>query len=327
MLGASLGGIGVSGNTFGSLTDPDEGNRARHRRWAGDRDAGPGAELRHQHSTFANNEAEEDGGAFSYALPPGGSENFSVDGNDCGRQQGRRLGRRRSHRRGQLLPLDKPEHLRGELARADHRRHIPPAITSAAGSTCRGRACRGFVTTYSEATPWNAFPNGQDYGGGGLSLRGADLNVQSEFSTGSRATRSRASRAPARGSRARAAASSSRARRATWYSFLDAVAGNSVGAFGEGGGMYSARPADDARRSARRPSRTTPSAPAGVRRPRRGRHGRRWSCATRSSSTARSPTSAASTHIDVTYSDACQGGAPFPGAGNICANPQLVGGD
>ena len=78
---AGLFGIGISGNTFGSTTNPALGNSADVGGALSIETPGQSQNSGINTSIFANNVATTTGGGFDYALAPAGVENFSLDSN------------------------------------------------------------------------------------------------------------------------------------------------------------------------------------------------------------------------------------------------------
>lgn len=170
----------------------------------------------------------------------------------------------------------------------------------------------------------NAVTAGNNYGGGGLAVIGAGLNVESEFT---RIESNTVAGQPDTDFESEGGGLFFSGNGATWYGFLDAIAGNSVGALGEGGGAYAGAPSTATTFEFGEVTVAGNSVGLGGQFPGLAGNGDD-DLILRNSIVYNTPQPdiGGFDFFDVRYSDACQNGSPFSGPGNICADPLLVGG-
>jgi len=241
--GITLGGIGISGDTFGSEANAAEGNTADGSGGAvaidsvgqGNNNSGINGSL------FANNVAGGNGGAYDYVLPQGGVENMSFSGNTARFNKAGGAGGGAGHVVVQdatilrfdqemyegntvepvagSVPATPPDHFGGGLYVEDNGSQIVQR-----GNTFTGNAVK-------------AFPGGQNYGGGGEAIVGNNINQalsqNDTFTNNTVVGQPGASAFESEGGGLYFEGSNS-----TFHGWLDVIAANQVGANGEGGGAY-----------------------------------------------------------------------------------------
>ena len=231
----TIGAIGVTGSVFGSEANAAEGNKAAtggalsiESPGTGNNNSGING------STFANNTATGNGGGFAYAIPPATSENFSLNGNVVVKNTAGGSGGG-----GQVLGAN-------SLLRVDNERYENNSVEPVAGYPAGdhfggGLYLRGSVPIFRNnvfrGNAVKGFPvDGGNLGGGGLAVLGTDTNAQSEYSRiegNTVAAPKAATQFESEGGGLFFSGDDGR-----WQGFLDAIAGNSVGDRGEGGGIY-----------------------------------------------------------------------------------------
>ena len=321
-LGSTLGGFGVSSDTFGSETVPGEGNSAATGGALSIESPGQGNNNSGINgSTFANNSATGNGGGFDYAVPSGGSENVSLDGNVVVKNKAGGSGG------GGRVSIDTG------LLRVDNDRYennsVEPVTNYLSGDHFGGGLyLQGGLPILRHnvfrSNAIKAFTDGGNYGGGGLAISGPGLHVQSEYTRVEGNTLAGPLANTQFESEGGGIFFSSDGGR--WEGFLDAVAGNSVGVGGEGGGIYiGAGPAPASLELAETTiaGNTSGGQFAGI------SGGAQddlllWNSIVYNGAPG---DIGGFDHFDIQYSDACNDGpSPFAGPGNICADPKLVGG-
>jgi hypothetical protein len=323
VLGIPLGGIGVSGNTFGSLTNPAEGNTAVTGGALAIETPGQISNSGINTSTFANNVAEANGGGFDYALDSGGSENFSIDGNVVvdNRAGGSGGG-------GHVVVANSFLSVDGNTFEGNSVEDVPgiqPAGDHFGGGLYLENGILRLRDNDFRGNSVNTIPGGQDYGGGGLAVFGDGLGIESQFTRfEGNSVAGQASAATGFDSEGGGLFLSSPGAR--WYAFLDAVAGNSVGAFGEGGGIYTGAAGDTTLELGEVTVAGNSVGAGGQFRALGG--GGPDDLIMRNSIvyTGGAGDIGGFDEFNVQFSDACNGGVPFAGPGNICADPLLAGG-
>jgi hypothetical protein len=321
-----IGGFGISGNTFGSTTSPAEGNSADLAGGAVSvQTPGQTSNSGINTSTFANNVSGTTGGAFDYELAPAGVENFSLNFNTIVSNKARASGGG-----GHIVVHDAS--FLGIDQNLFEGNSVEPGAAPPAASHFGG----GLFVESGESNPRlrnntftgnsvKTFANATGYGGGGFAVHTVDGSVLSQLET---FTGNSLPAAPAGGESEGGgiyASLSGIDPNRNFHQWLGAVAGNSVGAGGEGGGIYfgNENPAN------LELSDTTVAGNAvGAGGSRPGLSGNGvdhlqlhntivWNPAL--------PDIGGFATNDVLYSDACLvAGTPFPGTGNMCADPYLA---
>ena len=239
--GYNIGAIGVSNTVFGSETNALEGNGAATGGALSIESPGQGnSNSGINGSTFANNVASGNGGGFAYEVPPGGSENVSLDNNivvtnEAGGSGGGGyvaidtgfLNVTNSNYENNTLDPAVPNH---------------PASDHFGGGLYLQGGLPNLHHNVFRANEIKAFPDFGNYGGGGLAVRGPDVNAQSEYNRFEGNTL--AGPAPATSFESEGGGLYFSSDGGRWQGFLDSIAGNSVGPGGEGGGIYTGASAD-----------------------------------------------------------------------------------
>ena len=272
---------------------------------------------------FANNTATATGGAFDFALAPGGGANVSLNDNQV-------LGNRAGGSGG-------GGHLAGPIGslRVDNSLYegnsVEPLTGYPAGDHFGGGLDiqGGFLIMRDNVFRGNAvkeFPDNGDYGGGGLAVRGPNINAQSEYTRIEGNTV--AGHAPLLSFDSEGGGLFFSSDGGRWVGFLDAIAGNSVGAGGQGGGIYVGAAVDPT--SLELAETTVAGNAVGAGGQFAGISGDPqddlllWNSIVYNSP---QPDIGGFDTFDIRYSDACMtAGGAFSGPGNICADPKLVGG-
>ena len=237
-------------------------------------------------------------------------------------QQGRRLGRRRARGRRERLPGRRQRALREQLGRAGPGLPVRGPLRrrplhSRAGFPISVTTCSGAMRSRPSRTAGSSAAAGSP-------SSGLDLNVQSEYTRVEGNTLAGPLANTQFESEGGGIFFSSDGGR--WQGFLDAVAGNSVGAGGEGGGIYiGAGPAPASLELAETTVAGNRSGGqfAGI------SGGAQddlllWNSIVYNGAPG---DIGGFDHFDIQYSDACNDGPfAFAGPGNICADPKLVGG-
>ena len=323
VLGATLPVISALGNVFGSTTNAAEGNGATIGGALSVETPGQTQNSAFTSNLFANNVASGNGGAFDFALASGGSENFSLNDNDViNNMAGGWGGGGHVVVANSLLRVDNElyegnsvepvaghqpgDHLGGGL-------YLQGGVQQLRHNTFRGNAVK-------------AFPSGGNYGGGGLAVRGPDVNATSEYTRIEGNTLAAPMAATQFESEGGGLFFNSDGGR--WQGFLDAIAGNAIGDRGEGGGIYVGAAAEPT--SLELAETTVAGNSVGAGGQFAGIAGdpqddlTLWNSIVYNSP---QPDIGGFDAFDIQYSDACKttGGA-FTGPGNICVDPKLVGG-
>lgn len=256
-------------------------------------------------------------------MPPAGSENISLDGNVVVKNKAGGSGG------GGYVAMD-VGFLNIDQERYENNSVEPMQGAPAGDHFGGGLYVQGGLPDISHnvfrGNAVKAFPDNGDYGGGGLAVRGPDLNVKSGY------TRiegnSVAGHAPLSGFDSEGGGLFFSSDGGRWQGFLDAIAGNSVGAGGEGGGIYVGAVAEPTSLELAESTVAGNSVGAGGQFP--GISGdpqddlTLWNSIVYNSP---QPDIGGFDSFDVQYSDACTtAGGVFTGPGNICADPKLVGG-
>ena len=319
VFGIPLGGIGVSGNIFGSETTPAEGNTAVTGGALAIETPGQGSNSGINSSTFANNIAEANGGGFSYELASGGSENVSLDGNVVVNNTAGGSGGggyvagpigflnidNEVYENNSVEPVPNApagDHFGGGL-------YLQGGLPDLGNNTFRGNAVK-------------TFPDGEDYGGGGLAVFGNGAGVQSQFT---RIEGNTVAGQPDSDFESEGGGLFFSSPGARWYAFLDGVAGNSVGPRGVGGGIYTGA-ATDTTLEFGEVTVAGNSVGAGGQFAGIGGGGFDNLLMRNSIVFNGSGDIGGFDFFNVQFTDACNGAAPFAGPGNICADPLLAGG-
>lgn len=324
---SALGGFGFSGDTFGSETDASKGNSAAtggavsiESEGAGNNNSGING------STFGNNIAKGNGGGFDYAIPANSAENFSLDGNLVVKNKaGGSGGGGHVVVANSFLNIDNERYENNSVepmaGGPAGEAHLGGGLYVRSDLTLGGGAPQVRHSTFKGNTV-AAFADG-DSGGGGLAFLGNSLNVSSEFSRieGNSVAGQPDADFDSEGGGLFIEGAGNR-----YYGFLDAIAGNSVGARGKGGGVYTGAPTDS----------TLEFGEATVAGNSVGSGGQFSGVAGGGSDALILRNSVVYngsgdiggfSSFDVQYSDACNDGpTPFTGPGNICADPLLAGG-
>jgi hypothetical protein len=272
-------------------------------------------------NTFVNNVATGNGGAFDYALAPGGVENFSLGGNQVINNKAGGSGGG-----GHVAVATSMVYVDNELYQGNS---VEPVTGSTPVAAHQGGGLwieadnTNLITHRNNVYRNNSikpFVNASDYLGGGLAITSAGLNVASQYS------RFESNSVPAAFNVDHVSQGGGvfLDGAASWYGFLDAIAGNSTGAAGTGGGMYLRSSGETALTlgEVSVAGNSSGGALAGL------AGGGNDDLTMRNSIVynAQQPDIGGFDAFDLQYSDACQNGAPFSGPGNICADPKLAGG-
>jgi hypothetical protein len=321
--GYNIGGIGVSNTVFGSETNAGEGNSATtggalsiESPGMGNNNSGVNG------STFANNAATGNGGGFDYAIPPGTAENMSLDSNVVVENTAGGSGGG-----GHVVVAN-------SFFNVTNSRYENNSVEPVAGAPAGDHFGGGLSVTGGlpnlhhnlfRGNSVKTFPTNGNYGGGGLAVRGPDVNARSEYNRIEGNTV--AGPAPATSFESEGGGLFFSSDGGRWQGFLDAVAGNSVGAGGEGGGIYVGAAADPT--SLELAESTVAGNTVGTGGQFAGIAGDPqddlllWNSIVYNSP---QPDIGGFDSFDIQYSDACDAGGAFSGPGNICADPKLVGG-
>lgn len=319
----TIGAIGVSGSVFGSETNAAEGNTATTGGGLSIESPGTGNNNSGINgSTFANNTATGNGGGFAYAIPPATAENLSLNGNVVVKNKaGGSGGGAHVLVANTLLGVD------NEVYEGNS---VEPVTGYPAGDHFGGGLfVRGGLPNLRHnvfrGNAVKAFPDGGNLGGGGLAVMGPGINAQSEYSQ----IEGNTVAAPLAATQFEAEGGglffNSDGR---WQGFLDAIAGNSVGDRGEGGGIYTGAAAGAT--SLELAEVTVAGNSVGAGGQFAGIAGDPqddlllWNSIVY---TGGAGDIGGFDSFDIQYSDACTtAGGVFGGPGNICADPKLVGG-
>jgi hypothetical protein len=319
--GSTLGGIGVSGNTFGSETNAALGNQAGGNGGAlAIETPGQGLNSGVNTSTFANNVATGNGGGFSYSLPTGGVENFSADFNQVLKNKAGGVGG------GAHIKVDS-----STILGIDQNTFDGNSVEPLAGGPTGDHLGGGLFVETGGANPTQrnnvyannqvkAFPSGNLIGGGEAIRRTAGApNVSSQIEQWvGNSVAAAAGAAEAEGGGIGVIGDGMKL-----HAWLAVVAGNQMGAGGEGGGAYAGAPTtlEFADSTIAGNSTGAGGANAGL-----GGGGDDVLKLTNSivSNPSTNPDIGGFATLNISYSDACQAaGTAFPGTANICANPLL----
>jgi hypothetical protein len=316
-------GVSMLGNVFGSTTVPGEGNSATIGGAVSVESPGVNDQFSLTDNVFANNTASSNGGAFDFELAPAGGANVSLNENQviANRAGGSGAGGYLDGPIG-FLNID------NELYENNSVEPVAgyPAGDHFGGGLYLGGGLPDLRHNVFRGNAVKAFPDGGNLGGGGLAVLGPGINAQSEYSRIEGNTVAPPLAATQFESEGGGLFFSSNGGR--WQGFLDAIAGNSVGARGEGGGIYvGAGPAPTSLELAEV---TVSGNSVGAGGQFAGIAGDPqddlllWNSIVYNSP---QPDIGGFDSFDIQYSDACTtvGGA-FSGPGNICADPKLGGG-
>ena len=316
----TIGAIGVSGSVFGSEADAAEGNKATtggalsiESPGTGNNNSGING------STFANNTATGNGGGFAYAIPPATAENFSLNGNVVVKNKAGGSGGG-----GHVVAANSFLGIDNERYENNSVEPVPgyPAGDHFGGGLYTQGGLPNFRHNVFRGNAVKAYPDGGNLGGGGLAVQGPGINAHSEYTRVEGNTLAGPLANTQFESEGGGIFFSSDGGR--WQGFLDAVAGNSVGAGGEGGGIYiGAGPAPASLELAETTVAGNSSGGqfAGI------SGGAQddlllWNSIVYNGAPG---DIGGFDHFDIQYSDACNDGPfAFAGPGNICADPKLV---
>jgi hypothetical protein len=314
----ALNTLSLLGNTFGSPADAALGNDALTGGAVSFQGAGAG-EMTLNGNDFGNNVAIENGGAVF----------FTSGGTDSARQDDNEFVDNRTGGSGGGTHLVDASSVRitnnlydGNVAGPIPNFQDAPADHFGGGLYIDGSGANpALLDNRFTGNAVEAFQNGQDYGGGGLALFADGVNVQSETNRFDGNTVAGQPDADFESEGGGVFVSNPAG---SWYGFLDAVAGNSVGALGEGGGIYVGASATMLLELGEV---TVAHNTVGAGGQGAGLAGGGFDdLVVRNSTIWNEPNFSGFDSLDVTYSDMCQNGrgGPVPGEGNICADPMLV---
>ena len=324
----TIGAIGVSGSVFGSETNAAEGNTATTGGGLSIESPGTGNNNSGVNgSTFANNTATGNGGGFSYAIPPATAENFSMNGNVVvNNSAGGSGGGAHVVAANSFLNIDNERYENNSVE------PVPgyPAGDHFGGGLYTQGGLPDLSRSVFRGNEIKEFPiDGGDYGGGGLAVRGTNVNARSEYLRIEGNTV--AGHVLPSGFESEGGGLFFSGDGGRWQGFLDAIAGNSIGAGGEGGGIYVGAVADPTSLELAETTVAGNSVGTGGQFP--GIAGDPqddlvlWNSIVYS---AGAGDIGGFDSFDVRYSDACTTlGLPFTGGtnvANICADPLLAGG-
>jgi hypothetical protein len=310
-------GFSALGNTFGSAT---EGNSAVIGGAISVETPGVNDQFSLTDNLFTGNSAAWDGGAFDFELAQAGAANVSlgsnrvIDNTAGGSGGGGHLivGATFLNVSDDLYEGNSIEQ-NPDGPQGDHRGAGLYVLGDDSLFTLRDSVFRNNTI--------NAVPGGNSYGGGGLALIADGMPVESSYN---RFEGNSVAGQPDADFESEGGAVFVSNPAGRWYGFLDAIAGNSVGALGEGGGMYVGASADMLLELGEV---TVAHNTVGVGGQGAGLAGGGFDdLIVRNSTIWNEPNYFGFDSLDVTYSDMCQNGrgGPVPGEGNICADPLLV---
>ncbi|MEA2365027.1 MAG: hypothetical protein QOI32_539 [Thermoleophilaceae bacterium] len=328
--GASiLGGVGMSENTFGSESNAGEGNSAATGgAVAIELQTNPNNGSGINGSTFANNTASGNGGAFSFQVtgPPDTSTNFSLTGNVVVKNNAGGSGGG-GYVAGLLgfLDVDQDRYENNSVEPVG----IPPASDHFGGGLYLEGGLPDLGHNVFRGNAVKTFANGHDYGGGGLAIFADGVTVRTQHT---RVESNTVAGQPngSTGFDSEGGGVYLSDPDGTWRAFVDDIAGNTVGDFGEGGGIYVGA-------SAVEPT-TVDLGEVTVAGNTVGANGSTPGIRGNGSDILKMHNSIVfhssqpdisgfdPALFDISYSDACNNDSAFPGTGNICADPKLVGG-
>jgi hypothetical protein len=312
-------GFSAFGNVFGSPTDASEGNTALIGGAVSVESPGTNHQFSLTENTFANNVAEWNGGAFSYELAPGGGANVGLNGNDVLDNTAGGAGGG-----GWVMGPVGAAQIDNELYQGNS---LEEGANSPQGDHLGGGL---FLQAGVPILRHNTFDsnsigsfNSGDLGGGGLAVVAPGVFGSSEFTRIVNNTVAGQPDADWESEGGGLFISGI----GFWTSFLDSIAGNTVGALGEGGGVYTggAVPTGTALRLVES---TVAGNTVGA-----GGHFAGISGDANDHLVARNSIVwnggagdiGGFADFDLKYSDACKNsGGAFDGEGNICTNPLLV---
>jgi hypothetical protein len=322
-LGENSLGVSALGNVFGSSTVQLDGNTAATGGAISVETPGVNDQFSLNGNLFTNNEASSNGGAFDFELAPAGGANVSLNENQviANRAGGSGGG---GHLDGPIGFLN----VTNSLYENNSVEPVTgfPATDHFGGGLFLGGGLPNLAHNTFKGNSVKAFPNGGNLGGGGLAVLGTGVNAQSEYSR----IEGNTVAAPLANTQFESEGgglffSGDGGR---WQGFLDAIAGNSVGAGGEGGGIYVGAPVGATSLELAEVTVAANSVGAG------GQFAgiagdpqddlQLWNSIVY---TGGAGDIGGFDSFDIQYSDACTtAGGVFGGPGNICADPKLVGG-
>jgi hypothetical protein len=321
--GSVLGGFGLSDDVFGSQSDAAEGNSAATGGAVSiEIPKDPNNSSGINGSTFANNQATGNGGAYAFVLSGSGgtNPNFSLSGNVVVDNKAGGFGGG-GYAVGEIGSL----HVDSERYEGNSVEPITGYLSGDhfGGGLYLGGGLPDLRHNVFRNNAIKAFPDGGDLGGGGVAVDGPDVHVQSEYTRVDGNTVAGLPPASAFESEGGGIFFSSGGGR--WDGFLDAIAGNSVGAGGEGGGIYVGAPVASASLELAETTVAGNSSGglfAGI------SGGAQDDLLLWNSIVYNGADDIGGfDQFDVQYSDACDDGPfAFDGPGNICSDPLLVGG-
>jgi predicted outer membrane repeat protein len=316
-------GVSMLGNVFGSTTVPSEGNSATIGGAVSVESPGVNDQFSLTDNLFANNVAISNGGAFDFELAPAGGANVSLNGNQ--------VIANRAGGSGGGGYLDGPIgflNIDNELYENNSVEPVTgyPAGDHFGGGLFLGGGLPDLRHNVFQGNAVKEFPDGGNLGGGGLAVLGPGINAQSEYSRiegNTVAAPKAATQFEAEGGGLFFSGDDGR-----WQGFLDAIAGNSVGDRGEGGGIYVGAAAGPT--SLELAEVTVAGNSVGTGGQFAGIAGdlqddlQLWNSIVY---TGGAGDIGGFDSFDIQYSDACTtAGGVFGGPGNICADPKLAGG-
>jgi len=238
---AGMTGMSINGNTFGSDTDPNQGNGAGTGGavWVNSPGNGNKSFI---DNLFGNNIASNeqagggDGGAVAYILTSAGSsDNVSLNDNRFVKNTAAGSGGGASITSPGSLNVSNELYDRNKVGVLDGGGDDPRAHVGGGLSVVSPSVVQQQHNVFTGNTV-DAFPNGQDYGGGGESIVGNGFSVNSSFNRW--VGNAVAGQPPASGSESTGGALHIQGNNAVFHGLVDDFAANSVGPLGEGGGIY-----------------------------------------------------------------------------------------
>jgi hypothetical protein len=240
---AGMNGVSLFGNTFGSTTTPSQGNGAATG-GAVSVDSQGGGNKSFTDNLFANNVATAEtvgngnGGALSYTSSAV-TENVHLTGNDFVQNVAAGNGGGAFVVNAGSLIVSSELYDRNRIGELDGGNDDPRAHLG--GGLYVGNP--GILDQHDNAFTGNtvqSFNHGQEYGGGGEAIIGSNLNAQSRQDRW--IGNAVAGQPAASGFDSEGGGLYLSGNNTFFQAFLDVVAGNSVGALGEGGGIYTGAP-------------------------------------------------------------------------------------
>jgi hypothetical protein len=314
-------GVSIQRSVFGSTTVASDGNSAATGGAVSVESAGRNDQFSLGDNTFGKNTATGNGGAFHFDVVPGGATNVSINGNQVIDNSAGGSGGG-----GHVVLAQSIFGLSNELYQSNS---LAPRTGGPAGVAHLGGGL--YVEAQNLASPdltknrfagntVASFADG-DSGGGALAFVGDNLNVDSQYS---RIEGNSVGGQPDADFESEGGGLFIEGDGSSYYGFLDAIAANTVGSRGVGGGVYTGAATDT----------TLEFGESTVAGNSVGQSGQFAGVAgngqdnliLRNSVIFNGPADIGGfDDFDVQFSDACNGGSPFAGPGNICADPKLAG--